>query len=541
MNPINIPAIETGAAGYGSRPAADKPVAATLIAATHFSHYPVLGDGDCLFRAMSMGLTNQPGIEPSQVQVMALRQYLANYVYQQQDALAANPAFEGRSGVLNLYDLLLTPGQWNHNAGDLVPPLLAQVSGRPVAVLQSAQNGTAFSVRQIFPPENPTLPTGAARTGEATICLAHIDGNHYGYLEERYPNVLSNALDQMQHVRQSGQDTGGQALLDSRERYSIYNKSGKKALDEGQTERLVQLWQANPSWGKRKLASEFMRLYPEEQVSKDVIQVLKDEYPGLQSSGLGSLMRKKKLSQSQEAELVQLLHENPRWSHAQLSSEFSKSHPQIELSHSLVWRLKTEHPSLKGRNLCRKKNEKKLSDAQQEQVVQLWWSNPTWSSQKIANEFNKRNPGVNISLTLTQRIKRSHPGLQGLSLGVKKRLSDEQEKHLAQLWQANPRWTERKIADEFSKLNPEVKITRGMVNGLKGREPTLAGLGLSAPESKKKLSAEQERELLQLWRDNPSWSSVRVTREFMAHNPGIKISDRLALRAKARHSDWGAQ
>lgn len=151
------------------------------IPSSHFIHHHINSDGDCLFRAMHMGL-NQPGEYASHQQVMDLRQRLANYIEHNQQTLETNPFFQSAQGVSDLYGLLLSSGQWNENAGDLVAPLLAQVLGREVVVLQPEGTNT-YTERQTFHPENPELPPAMRNTGEPPIYLAHLGGTHYEYLE----------------------------------------------------------------------------------------------------------------------------------------------------------------------------------------------------------------------------------------------------------------------------------------------------------------------------------------------------------------------
>ena len=108
------------------------------IPATDFQRHLIQSDGDCLFRSVYMGL-NQPGVQASIQDVMALRQQVADYVGNNFQALASNPYFQGPQGVQSLSSLLLNPGQWNSNSDDLVAPLLAQVLGREIIILQSGQ------------------------------------------------------------------------------------------------------------------------------------------------------------------------------------------------------------------------------------------------------------------------------------------------------------------------------------------------------------------------------------------------------------------
>lgn len=547
MNLINTPPI-------GIRTAA--PTAATSetsqgpsIAAVNFTHHHVLGDGDCLFRAMHMGLTHQPGVEPSENQVMSLRQYLANYVYQHQDTLAANPAFDGRQGVLNLYDLLLTPGHWDDNVGDLVVPLLAQVSGRSVVVLQAAQEGTAYHVRQVFSAENAALPPGLAPSGEASICLAHIDGKHYGYLEERYPNVLVNALDQYQSARQPNQQTSQQSrasVVEERgvdHRYDTrpaYSKRILSQLSPAQKNEMAQLWLANPRWGERKIATEFTDRNPGLFLSKRLVHILKLQHPALKGLDIGSKMKQKKLDDDQKERVVQLWLKNPKWSCQKMLGEFNNLNSEKKVSLRSLQSLKMTHPSLGDPNHGFKHRRQNFNEDKNLDVVRLWQKNPLWGDKKIATEFKKRNPGLNISLERIRGLRMTHPDLRAVNPGSQRRekkLRDEQVDQLLQLWFANPRWGERRVANEFMKQNPGSTITRGVIRSMKNQYPDLFSAGLGSNMQMKTLSDTQEREALRLWQANPSWNEVKFAQEYMARNPGINISQGLIYNLKCRHPD----
>lgn len=519
---------------------------AAPIAATNFNHYYVLGDGDCLFRAMLMGLFNQPGIEPSDEQIMGLRQCLANYVDQHQNTLACNPAFEGRQGVLNLYDLLLTPGQWNDNAGDLVPPLLAQLSGRPVVVLQSAGAG-AYLVRQVFPAQNHMLPPGAPPGEEPAIWLAHINGNHYSYLEARYPNLLSNTLHPPQRSHPPSQPVSrenepGQDFENRPNENNLSFKKGtSKGLSDAQEKEIIQLWQANPGWGMRRLASEYMQGNPGIKMTKALVQSLKKRHPALVEAGLGSTMRSKKNKHAQENDLINFWRERPRCGYRAVVREFNKHNSTATLSSSDARKLqKISQADPQKLTLGNSLHAKSLSDSQIADLVRLWRSHPQWGERKVALEFMQLTPGVTLTRSVVHRLKLQHPDLQGLAIGStakKKSLSNAQERDLVQLWRQHPYWGEAKVTQEYMARNPGTLLTRAVVNKLKYRMPGLQGVKLGANISDKLLSAEQEKAAVQLWRENPDWSEEKLAQEHLARNPGQVITKRMAVRLKNRHSE----
>lgn len=169
------------------------------ISEVQFVRHPIPDDGDCLFRAIHMGL-NQAGAQASPRDIQKLRKRISDYVYKNQLALAAHPSFLGWGGVQELQSLLRAQGAWNANAGDLVPMLLAQVLGRDVMILQSQEGRDAYDVRQVFPAETPELPAGRGSVGEPPICLEYINDvegeEHYNYLEpgERSNTHASNGV-----------------------------------------------------------------------------------------------------------------------------------------------------------------------------------------------------------------------------------------------------------------------------------------------------------------------------------------------------------
>lgn len=478
MNSINTSPIRTGAAATAMpAPASSSSTQAAPVSipASHFCHHYVQADGDCLFRAIHRGLANQPKVEASRKQVIAIRQELADYVYRHQNALAGNPAFEGMQGVQNLYGLLLTQGHWNHNAGDLVPPLFAQVYGRAVTVMQANQDGSAYQVRQTFPAENSTLPPWAENTNEPPIYLALNDNKHYGYLEPHSSNSLSGGL--VSEPESSGTNSGSKGEFD-----------GVGGIN-------------------------------------DVPQAFRFDHQKFNS---------KKLTEAQETNLAQLWRDNPGLGSVAVAREFNKRNPEANISNSIPRALKYSHPYLQGLKLGGEKRERRLSEAQERELATLFREKSNWPTSQVANEFNQRYPQINISTSVVKRVKRlqesilNPPRKEEKFNGVKK-------KELLQLWQDNPKWGNRKIAHEFMKLNPDLKVSKSMSSKLKKMNPHLRDLGSAM--NVKQLRSEHEKAFVQLWRDNPRWEAIRVVREFSQRNPGVEVKARLAWKLKKSHPD----
>ncbi|MFT6386973.1 MAG: hypothetical protein ACJAUP_000342 [Cellvibrionaceae bacterium] len=170
-----------------------------------------------------MGLS-QPGIHASNEQIMGLRQEVSNYVVANYSELQRNnPEFQRRYGLENLNGLLLTQGQWNEVAGDLVAPLLAQVLGREIVVLQPLERGSTYAIRQAFPAESLGFPSngrGRGSTDQPPIYLAQIGGTHYEYLEHRNVHLATNT----QAIKDSAHGEGTQSFPQGNMRYQESNR-----------------------------------------------------------------------------------------------------------------------------------------------------------------------------------------------------------------------------------------------------------------------------------------------------------------------------
>ena len=207
---------------------------------TDFIHHQTPPDGDCLFRCVYMGLS-QPGVQAPSSEVMALRYRVVDYVSTNAQALAGIECFEGLAGIRLLHDLLCTPRAWNTGVGDLVVPLLAQVLGREIIILQSHGDNAAYTLQLTFRPNNPNLPPVGSNTGglsiyEPPIYLAHVaGGTHYVYLEPR--NTLLNT----QQANRPSLTREDQASIDTTRFQSSFGIRTPK-INERQLESQLQDW-----------------------------------------------------------------------------------------------------------------------------------------------------------------------------------------------------------------------------------------------------------------------------------------------------------
>ena len=161
----------------------DTAIYQVCVPVTDFTCYEIPPDGDCLFRGVHMGL-NQPEAQAPELEVRALRWRVVDYLGNNSQALAEIEDFEGLEGVRHLYDLLCTPGAWNRDVGALVIPLLAQVLGREIIILQSCENNSVYTLQYTSTANNLNFPPGGDNTGEPPIHLLRLaGGTHYAYLE----------------------------------------------------------------------------------------------------------------------------------------------------------------------------------------------------------------------------------------------------------------------------------------------------------------------------------------------------------------------
>ena len=196
MNSINFPqssSIQTRTATATAT--AEKSNSIQKIPATSFKHYRVNPDGDCLFKALIMAQNKSLSREPGSQDIMGLRKAAVRYVDRHLDILVNHPSFEGETGVFKLRALLAEKGRWNEDGGDLVAPILAQVLGRELRILQPVDNGLyyEFNTNYTYSPKNDYLPSSADLTEQAPIYLAYINKNHYDYLEPRSDSPLVDA------------------------------------------------------------------------------------------------------------------------------------------------------------------------------------------------------------------------------------------------------------------------------------------------------------------------------------------------------------
>jgi|GEM_PF-6244234 len=135
----------------------------------HFTHEAAPADGNCFYSSVGAALH---GTSTSDTASMgAMRQELLHYINDNEDDLIS---FAVNNGV-NIEDikhLVETQGQWSGDAGDLVPPLMAQATGREILVFQENSGKDEYSLLGILPPYVDAIP-GKDRTqkGEPAICL----------------------------------------------------------------------------------------------------------------------------------------------------------------------------------------------------------------------------------------------------------------------------------------------------------------------------------------------------------------------------------
>ena len=160
------------------------PSSQQVLLRSDFTRYDIAADGDCLFRSVLMGLAERPGVAATREEVVGLRQQLADYISQNHQALSNDEVFRADNGLQNLYGLSLTTGAWADNAGDLVAPLLAQILGREINILQPIAGTADYQLRQVFSPNNERFPAVDNPPGGAPLYLLQEHLSHYSHLKK---------------------------------------------------------------------------------------------------------------------------------------------------------------------------------------------------------------------------------------------------------------------------------------------------------------------------------------------------------------------
>ena len=167
--------------------AAGRESASASVPAADFLPIHVRGDGDCLFRAVYLGLTHaqRPDSETSPDELTEMRQRVTQYMDSHWAALQNNACFLGENtSPQGLRSLVAAERQWDSDNGDLVPLFLAHTLGRDVKIFRHEQhNPHRYRLIQNCPGNNPTLPGGSGSSDAAPICLLYIGLNHYSYLQ----------------------------------------------------------------------------------------------------------------------------------------------------------------------------------------------------------------------------------------------------------------------------------------------------------------------------------------------------------------------
>ena len=181
----------TGAAGEHSSSSESVPAA-------RFHYFSALGDGDCLFRAVYLGLTDaQRPDRDTHPEVLAdMRRGLTEYLDNHRDQLLNSDFFYEDRSLEGLRRLVSNPRQWDNQNGDLVPIFLAHVLGRDVKIFRRLPADPHNYRRvQVCPGNNPILPGGIENSHAAPICLLYSGLNHYAYLRPIEGRVVPLAAD----------------------------------------------------------------------------------------------------------------------------------------------------------------------------------------------------------------------------------------------------------------------------------------------------------------------------------------------------------
>ena len=136
--------------------------------------------------------------------MLQLREYVAKYVQEYSDVLKKLPVFE-HAGMQALYELLLTAGQWDADAGDLVPIVTAQATGREIHVLQPGDNNH-YQELQVIPAHNRELPgpdISLENGKQPPIYLLKNKASNYEYLEKKQPEHRHDLLADTSNLKKS--------------------------------------------------------------------------------------------------------------------------------------------------------------------------------------------------------------------------------------------------------------------------------------------------------------------------------------------------
>ena len=482
------------------------------IPASQFTRYPVRGDGNCLFRALSMGHMGQQQNGVGNDAVLALRLSAADYVNHHRELLIQHPSLGGAQGVADLLELLSTPGQWNHDAGDLVAPIMASLLGREVRIVVPSAQGAGYELNnnRIFRPDAVAFPQNPALQNHPSIAhppihLLHINGTHYDYLVPRYPQaevsvetpqtptghlppftaddlrVWADLLgpDCPSPVRASS--AGAPTFSESgHDAASVI--SGFSSVSEGDNCSNIDI--------ENDAVSLLGDLSPVDNDPAPIEDRVADRDSGSRHMGLSpecvgepSLRKKRRdmLNHKQRNEMAQLWLQNPSWGAVKVTRAFQALHPNLKgrFTDAVAKRLKESHPALKGKILGIAVERRVLAPEQENQIVQLWLANRDWNSTTMMQQVQSLYPsfrGVFLQ-TLVKGLRQSHPALQGVALGgtmIGKALTEDQEDALATLWLKNPNWSHVKIAKEYSQ-QIGANIGEKVIRRLKANHPKLKG------------------------------------------------------------------
>ena len=489
--------------------------AVEYISASQFTRYPVSGDGNCLFRALSMGNMGQQQSEAGNDAVLALRLSAADYVNHHRELLIQHPSLGGAQGVADLFELLSTPGQWNHDVGDLVAPIMASLLGREVRIVLPSAQGVGYELNnnRIFRPDTMVFPQNPAPQNhppivQPPIYLLHINGTHYDYLAPRYPQAEVNVETPQPLTDDFPPFTADDIrvladLLASDSPSPVQGSSAGVQTDSESSHRAASV------------ISGFSSVWEEDDYSNIDIENGTVSLVGGLSSALGD----------------------------QAPGHIDKDPAPIEDSaadHNSGSRKRGLSPERVG-EAPSKKNRYMLNHQQRDEMAQLWLQHPHWGTVKLTRAFQELHPNLKGRFTdmVAKRLKESHPELKGKVLGVaveRRVLTPEQENQIAQLWLANRDWGSTKMIQQIQRLYPSFKgvFLQALVKNLRESHPALQGMTLGGKRMMKPLTAEQEDALATLWLKNMKWSYKKIAKEY-GQQIGVNISDRAARRLKAEH------
>ena len=159
-----------------------------IISIKNFKIINIPADGDCFYRTFAMGMKESSNEKPINIdEVISLRNELANFYIDYSNGFSNHPAF-AVNDASDILSLILTQGHWAGNAGDFVPIIAAQSTGRAIHIFQREDDENYRLVQEI-PGYNSDLPgnNNEHRHGEIQhpiLMLHDVTRQHYSLLRE---------------------------------------------------------------------------------------------------------------------------------------------------------------------------------------------------------------------------------------------------------------------------------------------------------------------------------------------------------------------